>query len=103
MEADKAKADSGVNATEVLRKAGAFTEGVKSSAQPLAHGSDVELATHAARELEKASGGQVVYCEGELHFYDGKYWEPVEPDALRRLLHRYDGAVYGPNNAKVRL
>jgi phage/plasmid-associated DNA primase len=103
MTVEKVEAGGGVDVAEVLHKAMHFTEGVVAEG-PLVHGSDVELAERAAKKLRAAFGhDRVVHCEGAFYIYNGRYWEAAAAHELRRLLHKYDGAVYGSHNAKVRL
>jgi P4 family phage/plasmid primase-like protien len=65
-------------------------------------GSDVEIAEDVAEDL-RACLGQVIFCEGHLWHYDKSHWRAIDAAELRRVVHRYDGAVYGAKNNVVRL
>ena len=82
-----------VNLAEILQKADSYTEGKAGTNQPLARGSDVEIAQRIVEKLREAYGGNVVYCDGDFYGYDGKRWEALEEHEMRRYVHIWDGAV----------
>jgi phage/plasmid-associated DNA primase len=65
-------------------------------------GSDVEIAEYVAADL-RSHLGRVIFCEGHFWHYDKSHWRAIDAAELRCVVHRYDGAVYGPKNNVVRL
>ena len=62
-------------------------------------GSDVELSRKIARELV-ARFGEIPYSEGSFWVYHGSAWEALDPFAMRRLVHAFDGARYTTPSGK---
>jgi hypothetical protein len=58
---------------------------------PLQFGSDVEIAGCVSQVLRQERG-EVIFSEGHFWYYVGSHWRVIEPDELRRTVHRYDGS-----------
>lgn len=58
-------------------------------------GSDVEVSQKISRELT-ARFGKIVWDEGAFWLYEERAgcWKMMGPEAVRRLLHSFDGAIY---------
>jgi phage/plasmid-associated DNA primase len=56
-------------------------------------GSDVEISKKISRELI-ARFGRIVWDEGSFWRYDARRWMVIDREAMRRLLHNFDGAIY---------
>ena len=103
--------DSGLGDNNVLPRAvvvpdqpaseTAAAQQVPPDAQPkrptwLKVGSDVEVAGYVKREL-MCDHGTVHHCEGDFWRFTGRQWEAIPREALRRIVHVYDGIAWGPN------
>jgi P4 family phage/plasmid primase-like protien len=55
-------------------------------------GSDVEIADCVSQVLRQ-DRGEVIFSEGHFWYYAGSRWRPIEDHELRRVVHRYDGAM----------
>jgi P4 family phage/plasmid primase-like protien len=58
-------------------------------------GSDVEIAQRVRKDLIERFG-PIVFAEGASWRYSGTLWEPIADHELRRVVHLYDGALFGP-------
>jgi P4 family phage/plasmid primase-like protien len=68
-------------------------------------GSDVELARLVSSRLRRTFG-TTVYCDGAFWTYQSTHWKPHDEQALRLIVHEYDGAEYpgrSGEDSKVRL
>ena len=54
-------------------------------------GSEVEIA-HLLYKILADRLGEFIHAEGRFWHYVGTHWEPIAEDALRRAVHRFDGA-----------
>ena len=63
-------------------------------------GSDIEIAKKLAVELVRRFG-QMPYAEGAFWVYGGTCWAALDGEAMRRLLHSFDGAEYRTPGNKI--
>src|SRR5215208_5840378 len=77
------------------RKVGAESRAVASAngKRRLDVGSDVEIGERVAAELREKFG-EIVFSDGGFWRYAGAFWELINRPELRRVVHRFDGAVY---------
>jgi phage/plasmid-associated DNA primase len=65
-------------------------------------GSDVEIAKRLKRVL-RAKYGDTPYAEGEIWYYAGTDWAPLEPGELRGMVHAFDGLCPTSNKQPIKL
>ena len=63
-------------------------------------GSDIEIAKKVAIELVRRFG-RMPYAEGAFWVYGGTCWAALDGEAMRRLLHSFDGAEYRTPGNKI--